>query len=819
MDNLLIITYWSFKDALIQTYTLPYVKLIRKHLHKDQKIYLVTLAQPRYKMKKDEWENEKSKWKKENIHLIRFNYSNFGFLMMLKFPFIFLSLVYLIITKKISHIHTWCTPAGAIGFVLSILIRKKLIIDSFEPHAEPMLESKTWEKDSLKFKLLFWLEKKQLQKAHKVITCVDSMPIYVKEKFDIELNNYYSKPACIDFSLFDVNKSKNQALIKKYDLKDKVVGLYAGKFEGSYLKDEVFELIKTAENYWGVNHFRFIILTSHSRLFVNELISKFNIDPNTIIQLFVPHHEVSEYMRLADFGISPFIPVPSKRYGSPIKNSEYFAMGLPIIITKGISDDSDAVQNNGFGYVLQELNDAEYQNACKKIAELICDTSLSKKIHEFALSTRNIEIANKVYQDIYSTESILSPTKPKNILILTYWSYKDALIQTYTLPYVNIIRDNLNPNDHIYLFTLEQPFHKMTKEEWENESLKLSKKNIHLIRFGYSHFGLKMIFKISLLLAFFYKLILSKNISTIHAWCTPAGAIGYILSKLTNADLIIDSYEPHAESMVENGTWSKNSLKFKLLFWLEKKQSQQATAIIALTEGMKTYAKEKYNAQFEHYFVKPALVNLNLFNWHEDIYLNSRKEKGFADKIVCIYTGKLGGIYLHDEFFDFIKVAQDYWLDRFHLLLLTNTHPNDVDVIINKKNISKNNINTLYVNHTEVQNYLQIADFAINFVKPVPSKKYCTSIKDSEYWAMGLPIVITNGISDDSDLIKNNQIGSVLEGLNNISYLKSVKEIDALLKEKNRVEWHKTIRPFAENYRNFNQAKEIYASIYGKPTL
>ena len=58
-------------------------------------------------------------------------------------------------------------------------------------------------------------------------------------------------------------------------------------------------------------------------------------------------------------------------------------------------------------------------------------------------------------------------------------------------------------------------------------------------------------------------------------------------------------------------------------------------------------------------------------------------------------------------------------------------------------------IESLFVPYNQITDYYQIADFAINPVKPVPSKRYCTSIKDGEYWGMGLPVVITKNISDD----------------------------------------------------------------------
>lgn len=798
---------------MIQTYTLPYVKLIKKQLSDNQKIFLVCFEQKGKELSKNELKLEEEVLNKQNIYLIRFKYSNFGLLVLLKFPFIFIKLLYIIFTNKISHIHTWCTPAGSIGFLLSIITRKKLILDSYEPHAEPMAESNTWKKGSLSFKILFWLEKKQLQRAEKVITCVKSMDIYVKEKFDYDLKNYHTKPACIDFELFDFKKSKNKELLTKYKLIDKIIGVYVGKFGGSYLKDEVFELIKLGEDYWGKNNFRFIILSVHPVEFIREQILKFNINPETIIHLFVSHQEVPKYMGLADFAISAFIPVPSKRYGSPIKNSEYLAMGLPVIIPKNISDDSEIIEKNNFGYVLNDLSENELQKAINHISTLIKDEAVSLKITEYAKQNRNFEIAEKVYEELYGKQLINNPVSG-NVLVLTYWSYKDALIQAYTLPYVRLIKNNLTRNQKLFLVTLEQDFFRVSDEEWELEKNKLAKENIHLIKYNYLKFGFKMIFTLMKAFSFLTVKIYTNNIQTIHVWCTPAGALGYILSKTTGKNLIIDSYEPHAESMVENGTWSKDSLKFKLLYWFERKQSNHAKTIIGLTEKTPEYALNKYQAQFKNYFTKPALVELNSIQFEISKYKQLRASQNLENKIVGVYAGKLGGIYLKEEFFDFLKVADDFWGNRLHFYFLTDTNESIINNYISNKKINSCSVITKFVSHKEVNNYLQIADFALNFVNPIPSKRYCTSIKDGEYWAMGLPVVITKNISDDSDIIKTNKIGSVIERLENEGYKNSILEINNLLINNSREELYLKIRPIAEKYRNMELAEKIYKKIY-----
>jgi hypothetical protein len=107
-----------------------------------------------------------------------------------------------------------------------------------------------------------------------------------------------------------------------------------------------------------------------------------------------------------------------------------------------------------------------------------------------------------------------------------------------------------------------------------------------------------------------------------------------------------------------------------------------------------------------------------------------------------------------------------------------------------------------------------LGDFGITPVKSVPSKKYCTPIKNGEYWALGLPVVITANISDDSEIIKENNIGSVISQLNTEGYLLSIKEINYLLQHHSINELYNKIRPIAERYRNFNIPNTIYNQIY-----
>ncbi len=187
------------------------------------------------------------------------------------------------------------------------------------------------EKNSVPFKLLFELEKRLTKKAAYIIATTAGMKSYALKNYGVELKNFFVKPACINFKDF-YPRPKDVILLEKFGLYNKIVCVYAGKLGGTYLKDEVFDFVKACYQFWG-DKFRFLMLTEESAEIIQEQIKRIDIPSDVIIRQFVQHSEIPKYLSLGDFGINPQVPVPSKLYGSPIKDGEYWAMGLPIVIS------------------------------------------------------------------------------------------------------------------------------------------------------------------------------------------------------------------------------------------------------------------------------------------------------------------------------------------------------------------------------------------------------------------------------------------------------------------------------------------------------
>jgi hypothetical protein len=76
--NILVFTHWSFKDALVQTYTLPYVNIIRRIISPDRKIFVVTAEQEQVALSEDEITRVNKEWSKQNMQLLPGAYRKFG---------------------------------------------------------------------------------------------------------------------------------------------------------------------------------------------------------------------------------------------------------------------------------------------------------------------------------------------------------------------------------------------------------------------------------------------------------------------------------------------------------------------------------------------------------------------------------------------------------------------------------------------------------------------------------------------------------------------------------------------------------------------
>ncbi|MBI2269193.1 MAG: hypothetical protein HYU69_02430 [Bacteroidetes bacterium] len=803
MNNVLVVTYWSYKDALIQTYTLPYLRIIRSKLPPGAKIYLVTFESSIHQITVPEKQKIKEELSEEGIYLLSHSYINFGIKAFIQIIPITLSLLWISLFKKISTIHCFCTPAGAIGYLLSVISRKQLVIDSYEPHAEAMVENGTWKKNSLQHKVLFFFEKCQTKRARYIIGTTPGMRNYGQNKYGVVIKNFFTKPACIDFGLFDHDKliSKREEIRNKLGLTGKVVGIYAGKIGGIYLEREIFEIIKTAQDHWG-DKFRMILLTSAPEPLVKNYIRELSINSSSITIKFVDHEQIPSYLSVADFAINPVKPVPTKRFCTSIKDGEYWAMGLPVIIPDNISNDSEIIKKHKIGAVLSQLNQEEYKTAIREIDQLIHNTSgsnLQRKIIDVANHYRNFNIANSIYSVIYRSE-----TARNKIIIFLYNSLFDPLIQSNIYLYIRAISQTL-PDKYEFTFITYEEKNQVdfyTSEHNQEILNELTLLNIHWISLKWRP-GLNIVNKFLDLISPLPALIMlkSNNYNSIVSLASVSGSFAYLYSAVLGFNHYLYQFEPHSDFEVDANRYKHSSLQYKTLNMLEKKSVKKAKVISTGTNAM-IQTLSQWGAKGMIYKI-PSVVNENKFNFSNAERSLIRNELNIPENAtVVLYTGKFGGLYYKEEIIEFLGELLKL-NPLYYILIVTPNDKKELEYLCIKHKISSNNLTITGSTHDAIHKYYFAADIGIVGIPSTPSQIYRSPIKTGEYLASGIPYIVCRGVSDDDLYAERYKIGVVVEGMSASSANYVHPKIMDILSE-NKEQLRMRCRKYGIEYRGFS---------------
>jgi hypothetical protein len=400
----------------------------------------------------------------------------------------------------------------------------------------------------------------------------------------------------------------------------------------------------------------------------------------------------------------------------------------------------------------------------------------------------------------------------KNILVLASWSMNEPLMHSYLLPNLAILHSILPLGSTLYLHTWEKERFAMSKQQQYDIKAELKTKNIVWLKSNYSSFGMRSFIRFTCMILRLSYIVVVKRISFLHPFAPGAGAVALFVHFITGKKIIMDSWEPHAESMVESHVWKENSFAFKLQFWIEKKLTQRATCLIAASKKMKDYALAKWNLQPAKVAYRPACVDLELFDISKWNKADSKLKLNIENRVVAVCTGKLTGMYLGSEVFQFFAVANHYFKNNFHVLLLTETGVDLIKEWCTKFNFPIQNLTLKHTTNAEVPFYLSAADFAVNPQKQIPSKRYGTPVKDGEYWAMGLPVVIPPNISEDSEIVEKENIG-VIWKVDQSENTWVLEKLNLLLADENLPD--RCVQA-AVKYRSYDLARQAYTQAYAQ---
>lgn len=406
--------------------------------------------------------------------------------------------------------------------------------------------------------------------------------------------------------------------------------------------------------------------------------------------------------------------------------------------------------------------------------------------------------------------------KVKTIFIFAYYSFQDPIFQSAVLPYFKGLGERSELR--FVILTFEQQKYKMssvqidiTRNELKKEQIRWFYKNWHSGKFKI----VKKVFDFFNGILYSTYLIMKYKPAAIYSEGFPGAIIGHHLSRLFNLPHLIHTFEPHTDYMVEAGVWSEKSWEARLLRKYEMRVAKGASYIFTATNAMIEKLKS-LNIKSKIYRV-PSCVDLSLFNFSQIDRLKIRRKYAIqGSDCVITYLGKFGGMYMEEEIFDFFKICEEYGKINFKYFIITPDSHEGIFNYIESKNLDKSKFIVMTLQRNEISKFLSASDFGLVPVRQNPGKRYCSPIKDGEYWACGLPILIPKGISDDYIFARQYNIGLVIKDMDRESLEIVLQNMEVWLKIKNKDEVVKDCRDFVVKDRSIQKYKNLYREIFSK---
>ena len=395
----------------------------------------------------------------------------------------------------------------------------------------------------------------------------------------------------------------------------------------------------------------------------------------------------------------------------------------------------------------------------------------------------------------------------KNILFLCYWSLEDNLVTATVLPRLRVLQQ-FKCIGKIFLVTIE-------REPGLNIDLSPTEFNkvLHQPIFPKNCYynALTKINDFVVIPKILNQLVKTQNIAIILAHGAPAGALAYKVCQKAKIPFYVSSFEPHAQYMAESGVWSRYGLKYRYQKKWEKDVIKTAKGVMPVAENY-TEKLLAMGVSADKVFTVPCSVATETFRFCDKNRNRIRENLGFDNNMVGIYVGKYGGLYYNEEAF---LIYQQCFLTipHFRLIILSPQPQEEILQQLKRYKIDFLKVYVASVSHELVPAYLSASDFAFATYKPGPSKKYLSPVKVGEYWANGLPVLLTEGVGDDSDIIKKEGGGAVFNLQQEGSLSLALQQIQEIVKDPSH---RLKIPDLAMKYRSPDKIKAAYQYFLGK---
>ncbi len=306
------------------------------------------------------------------------------------------------------------------------------------------------------------------------------------------------------------------------------------------------------------------------------------------------------------------------------------------------------------------------------------------------------------------------------------------------------------------------------------------------------------------------------SIEMVHCRSILPAMVGNKLKEQFNIALLFDIRGFWADERVEGNLWNLKNPIFRVLYDFFKRKEKylfrRADGIITLTKNAKEYILDNFQTN-KIFGVIPCSVNIDHFS---KLSLDKSKQISLKESLnidkdayVLGYIGSLGTRYRLEDMLAFYKELKKQEENAI-LFFVTKTPVDFIHKYLRSLNISELDVRIISSDYNNMPNYIDLMNASMFFVTVGFSGKAVSPTKQSEVLSMGKPIVANAGLGDTDIILKENNLGVLVDSFD----LESLK--NAATKLLNTSFNAEEIRNTAIQEFSLPKAINSYEKIYSK---
>ena len=359
------------------------------------------------------------------------------------------------------------------------------------------------------------------------------------------------------------------------------------------------------------------------------------------------------------------------------------------------------------------------------------------------------------------------------VLYLVYWGAAEPLGQALVLPVVERLRAM---GAQITLVTFDKAADIADQDGIAETRARLEGQGIQWISLRY-HKSLQALAKLLDVATGIARSWWARGrADVVHARTFFGGLMGAIVAPLLRARLVYHAEGLYPEEMVDGGAWSVKSIRYGLTRWIEDAVYRRADGVIVLSGPAKCEIDTRLSSigRATPVVVVPSVVDLERFR----VLSTNRQASGTC----LVYSGSIGYRYTFDRAARFVAIARQE-LNGLRLRVLTRADPGIVGRILRGSGLPDTSWSVEEMAYAGMPAALSEADAGLCFGTQGGSERGGSPTKIGEYWACGLPVVVTPNVGDVDAIVQDEGVGVIVEAASDEAYRSAARRLAKLLRD------------------------------------